>query len=43
MTDAKKPAARKPATKFPQLRKKMEQSKLRTKVRTQNIRKSGHR
>jgi hypothetical protein len=43
MTSSKQPAGRKPATKFPQLRKKMEQIKLRAKVRTQNVRKSGHR
>jgi hypothetical protein len=35
--------ARKPATKFPNLRKKLELNKTRTKVRTTNIRKSGGR
>jgi hypothetical protein len=43
MASSKPPAGRKPATKFAQLRKKMEQSKMRAKVRTINVRKSGNR
>jgi hypothetical protein len=43
MTQSQKPAGRKPATKFAHLRKKMEQSKLRTKVNTLRVRKSGNR
>ncbi|MEX2316297.1 MAG: hypothetical protein WD669_04035 [Pirellulales bacterium] len=43
MARSQQPAGRKPATKFAQLRKKMEQSKMRTKVRTLNVRKSGNR
>jgi len=39
-----KPASRKPATKFAHLRKKMDQSKLRTaKMNTMHVRKSGNR
>jgi hypothetical protein len=43
MAQSGKPAGRKPATKFAQLRKKMEQNKVRTKLRTLNVRKSGNR
>jgi hypothetical protein len=45
MAQPQKGAGRKPATKFPNLRKKMEQSKLRTKVKVQalRVRKSGNR
>jgi hypothetical protein len=43
MARSQQPAGRKPATKFPQLRKKIEQNKTRVKVRTTNIRKSGGR
>lgn len=43
MAQPGKPTGRKPATKFAQLRKKMEQNKLRTKVKTLNVRKSGNR
>jgi hypothetical protein len=43
MAHSQKPAGRKPATKFANLRKKMEQSKLRTQVKTMRVRKSGNR
>ncbi len=43
MSHSQKPAGRKPATKFAHLRKKMEQSKLRTKMTAQHVRKSGNR
>ena len=43
MTQPQKGAGRKPATKFAHLRKKMEQSKLRAKVQTLRVRKSGNR
>ena len=43
MSQPQKPAGRKPATKFANLRKKMEQGKLRTKVNTMRVRKSGNR
>jgi hypothetical protein len=46
MAQPGKPSGRKPATKFSQLRKKMEQNKLRTNLRTQkptHVRKSGNR
>jgi hypothetical protein len=43
MARSQQPAGRKPATKFAQLRKKMEQNKVRSKVRTTNVRKSGNR
>jgi hypothetical protein len=43
MAHSQKPAGRKPASKFAHLRKKMEQSKLRTKVKTMHVRKSGNR
>jgi hypothetical protein len=43
MARSQQPDGRKPATKFAQLRKKMEQSKMRAKVRTINVRKSGNR
>jgi len=37
------PSGRKPATKFAQLRKKMEQNKVRANVKKINVRKSGNR
>ena len=45
MSHSQKPAGRKPATKFPNLRKKMDKSKLRanTKAASQHVRKSGNR
>lgn len=43
MSQSQKPAGRKPATKFPNLRKKMEKGKLRTKMAAQHVRKSGNR
>ncbi|MEX0613727.1 MAG: hypothetical protein WD738_04665 [Pirellulales bacterium] len=43
MAQPQKPAGRKPATKFAHLRKKMEQSKLRTQKPTLHVRKSGNR
>jgi hypothetical protein len=43
MAQSQKPAGRKPATKFAHLRKKMDQSKLRTKLSTMRVRKSGNR
>jgi hypothetical protein len=43
MSHSQKPTARKPATKFAHLRKKMEQGKLRTKMNTLRVRKSGNR
>jgi hypothetical protein len=43
MAQSQKPAGRKPATKYAHLRKKMDQSKLRTKMSTQRVRKSGNR
>lgn len=43
MSQSQKPAGRKPATKFAHLRKKMEQGKLRAKVNTLRVRKSGNR
>jgi hypothetical protein len=45
MAQPQKPAGRKPATKFPNLRKKMDKSKLRanTKAASQHVRKSGNR
>jgi hypothetical protein len=43
MTQPQKGPARKPATKFPNLRKKMEQSKVRTKLQAGRVRKSGNR
>jgi len=43
MSHSQKPAGRKPATKFAHLRKKMDQSKLRTKMNTLHVRKSGNR
>jgi hypothetical protein len=39
MSRSQQPAGRKPATKFPNLRKKIEQNKTRVKVRTTNVRK----
>lgn len=35
--------SRKPATKFPQLRKKMEQNKVRANIKKTIVRKSGNR
>jgi hypothetical protein len=45
MSNSQKPAGRKPATKFPNLRKKMDKSKLRAnaKAASQHVRKSGNR
>jgi hypothetical protein len=43
MAQSQKPAGRKPATKFSHLRKKMDQNKLRTKVKPMHVRKSGNR
>ena len=45
MSNAKKPAGRKPATKFPHLQKKMDKSKLRAAMKTNamHVRKSGNR
>lgn len=43
MAQPGKPAGRKPATKFAQLRKKMEQNKVRANVKKINVRKSGNR
>jgi hypothetical protein len=43
MTNSKKPNARKPATKFSHLRKKMEQNKLRVNVTKSRVYKSGNR
>jgi hypothetical protein len=43
MSQSQKPAGRKPATKFANLRKKMDKSQLRTKMASQHVRKSGNR
>jgi hypothetical protein len=43
MAQPQKGGGRKPATKFANLRKKMEQSKMRAKVQTLRVRKSGNR
>ncbi len=43
MSRSQKPTDRKPASKFAHLRKKMEQGKLRTKMKTTHVRKSGNR
>ena len=43
MSQSQKPAGRKPATKFANLRKKMDQGKLRTKMNNLRVRKSGNR
>jgi hypothetical protein len=43
MSQPQKGAGRKPATKFSHLRKKMDQNKLRTKMQTMRVRKSGNR
>jgi hypothetical protein len=43
MAQPKKPAGRKPATKFAHLRKKMEQTKSRPIVKPMHVRKSGNR
>lgn len=43
MAQPQKPAGRKPATKFPNITKKMDKSKLRTKMASQHVKKSGNR
>lgn len=43
MTQTPKPAGRKPATKFANLRKKMDRNKVRTQANTLHVRKSGNR
>jgi hypothetical protein len=43
MGQPQKGAGRKPATKFANLRKKMDQSKMRSKIPTLRVRKSGNR
>jgi hypothetical protein len=43
MTQPQKGAGRKPATKFANLRKKMDQNKMRAKAQTMRVRKSGNR
>jgi hypothetical protein len=43
MAQPQKGAGRKPATKFPNLRKKMDQNRVRAKVQTMRVRKSGNR
>jgi hypothetical protein len=43
MAQPQKGAGRKPATKFANLRKKMDQNKMRAKVQTMRVRKSGNR
>jgi hypothetical protein len=43
MAQSQKPSGRKPATKFAQLRKKMDQTKARPKVKPMHVRKSGNR
>jgi len=43
MANSKKPTARKPATKFPNLRKLMEQKKIRQNVAKGRVHKSGNR
>jgi hypothetical protein len=43
MAQSQKPDGRKPATKFANLRKKMDQSKNRTKTNNLRVRKSGNR
>jgi hypothetical protein len=43
MAQPQKGAGRKPATKFANLRKKMDQSKMRSKMPTLRVRKSGNR
>ena len=43
MAHSKKPTARKPATKFSQLRKQMEQNKVRHNVTKARVYKSGNR
>jgi hypothetical protein len=43
MSQSQKPAGRKPATKFANLRKKMDQNKVRTKANNLRVRKSGNR
>jgi hypothetical protein len=43
MANKQTPSGRKPATKFAQLRKKMEQNKARSNVKPMIVRKSGNR
>jgi len=43
MAQPQKGAGRKPATKFANLRKKMDQNRVRAKVQTMRVRKSGNR
>jgi hypothetical protein len=43
MARPQKPTARKPATKFAHLRKKMEQTKIRANVKKMIVHKSGNR
>jgi hypothetical protein len=43
MAQPQKPGPRKPATKFANLRKKMDQTKVRPKMPTLRVRKSGNR
>lgn len=43
MTQSQKPGGRKPATKFANLRKKMERNKVRTQANAMHVRKSGNR
>lgn len=43
MAQPQKPNGRKPATKFSHLTKKMDKSKLRTKMASQHVKKSGNR
>ena len=43
MSQSQKPTGRKPAAKFAHLRKKMDQTKLRTKMSNLRVRKSGNR
>lgn len=43
MAQSKKPTARKPATKFANLRKQMEQNKIRQHVAKSRVYKSGNR
>lgn len=43
MAQNQRPSGRKPATKFPQLQKKLDQSKVRANVKKINVRKTGHK
>jgi hypothetical protein len=43
MAQPQKQPGRKPATKFANLRKKMDQNKIRTQNKTMHVRKSGNR